>query len=222
MVESLLFFGGLLLLGYVLYAMVKLGGKSVPKDNSGPSKDSFLRKLPEGYGYEHVCDGRGYAVNPVENKFALYANDMVIYYDISQLRDVRKEWYSPEQYRMVGGKLLPAPGVALKNAIDKASMNKDAKREAWEASGLTLTLADINMPTFLIHFGSSAALDRSFEIFSQFTEGILPPPPSRAKIAEQTKEKAKEKSKKNKQAAMQWVMILLGIGGLIFFFGDIQ
>lgn len=99
-------------------------------------------------------------------------------YPISDLRDVEWRWVSPDRYEQSPTRVgreghMHAIGANIGGAISTAMKNSAAKKEAAAASGLFISVADIENPQYQIFFNDKNSLLIGFEIMQQAIEGRL-------------------------------------------------
>jgi|GEM_PF-4829461 len=155
---------GGLLLGGLMWGAEALFGK--PKKVTYKGYDKFYASLPGTYGYIYFNDNTGYAINMLENKIYLYSGSSKIY-DISDIRDVKRVWQIP-------GKVTQIGKSTISSTLQTHGHNVNLEKEAYNQSGLFISVADIEKPQYHIKFVSESDLLRSYEIFLQAMEGKLP------------------------------------------------
>ncbi|WP_043601320.1 DUF4755 domain-containing protein [Solidesulfovibrio magneticus] len=157
-------FGLIVLFGILLKRLSEI---KIPKTADPEKFRSHYHTLPTGFGYFHYFDRTGYAINITEKQILLILNDIPLQYPISAIREVKKLWVTP-------GKTIVHGKKDLSTSVSVSAHNARMARDAYDDSGLFLHLADINLPTVNIKFANPASLDRSYEIFLQAMEGVLP------------------------------------------------
>lgn len=146
----------------------------VPQKAQKSDIDAFKSLLTKGYGYEYYHDGTGYAINVQANKIALYDNT-IYEYDVQKLKKIGYEWVTPGSVGRTKfyGEGLQTATRQISTNMREALDDRKLKLQAYEESGIFVSLSDIDHPTHQIRFIDENELRRSFEIISQFMDGTL-------------------------------------------------
>lgn len=162
-------FAFLLVVGVVVGGFMWLMGSifGKPKSITHKGYDNFYASLPENYGHKYFNDNTGYAINVLEHKVYLYSGSPKVY-SIADIRNVERVWQTPGQVRTVGNS-------SISSTLQTHGHNVSLERQAYDESGLFISVADIEKPRYQIKFISESDLLRSYEVFLQAMEGKLPP-----------------------------------------------
>lgn len=143
-----------------IYILSNLMGNSVP----GPSSAGGLT-VPDGFKYVHSHDGTSFAVNPVDRKVFLSFGGHTKIISYEDIRSYEWKWQTPTKYKVTS--------TTLTGASQQVAANRSLKRQAYEQSGLFISIADIDTPRVQIRFYDENTLMRYFEILNQISEGRL-------------------------------------------------
>lgn len=151
-------------IGFLVYLVMskRKGGAE-----SAKSSVSFFKDLGEQFKYHYYYKGSGYSISVKGKQFAVCQDGAAKVYDTSKIREIERSWVTPGQTRVHGS-------VGLTTALSVASANMRDANVARSQSGLFITVADIDNPQWRIKFANKNELLRSYEIFNQAMEGILP------------------------------------------------
>lgn len=133
---------------------------SIPK-SSVSDKSDFASSLPDGFGYPYYLDGSGYGISVPEGKIFIQSNGKTKIYDHSKIREI--EW------KIEGANKTTLHGtVSIAQRANTALQNRKFKKQAYEASGIFISTADIENPVWQIKYSNESELRRSAEILQQF------------------------------------------------------
>lgn len=124
-------------------------------------KHYFKTLTDEDFDYYQFFVDSGYAIDVVEKEVLLSSLYQRKKYPVGKIRSIRKHWETAVE--VVGGSGMTNLGVNMRNS-----------KKAKEASGIFISVADIDYPTWQLKFQNEKELDRVYEIFTQFMDGELP------------------------------------------------
>ena len=149
---------------FVFIWVVQVFSKSEP--DPVDSNFNFRKNLPTDYGYAYYYDGTGYAINVKEGKILLKNDSIEKIYNRSNIRKIEWAMITQEKTKLYGQhSIATRVGVAFDNS-------KAAER-AESATGIFISVADIDDPTWKIKISGEQKIKRSFEILQQFLEEQL-------------------------------------------------
>lgn len=164
--------GAILILGVILIiaCVVMAPSQKKAEDPLLQSTDQALPQKLSELDFHYSFDGTGYGINAKNGEIFFFENSHSVptKYTVKQIRDFEKKWITAGQSMTFGN-------IGVTASVQQAGYNYGLQRQAKKDSGLFVSVADIDHPTWHIRFKDQKSLDQAFEIFSQLLEGRLTP-----------------------------------------------